>query len=457
MNNLIEVYKKHINPYPVLLVDIGHDIFNKRLIKMNSNILYVLIDKGVWQCYIDKKEWNLRLNKIFKKYKNNKKIIETYISKFKTKSKKFIAFCKNFEKSLNQKNNLELYELYNKFNLMYVDCFSWGEPLALNLNTIFEEKIRKTIENKNISLLIIPKKETYIQREEKELIEVKIGKRKLEKHFKKYKWISVDYNGEPYSIHDFKKRLNKIKNPIEKLKQINQNKKLLLKKQKKLMSKLDKETKEYCLDSQKCYYLNDYKKEIFTKSHYYVNFLMKEISKRINLTLNETGYLLPNEIEEALKLNKLNRDKIKSRYKKSAYISVGLEKNKFKIYFLNKKQEQKLRNKIKNDNKEIKGLCAFPGNVKGKARLIINRNDFKIIKKNEILVTHFTTPDFLYIMKKAKAIVTDIGGLTSHAAIVSRELKIPCVVGTKNATKLIKNNDLLHVNSKEGLVIIKNK
>lgn len=463
MDNLVEVYKKHINPYPVLLVDMGHDIFNNRLIKMPSNILYVLIDNGVWQCYLDVKEWKLRLNKIFNEYEKDKKIIDKYISKFKIESKKFIEFCKQFEKSLEKLSNKDLLKLYKKFNLMYVNCFSWSEPLALNLNTIFEEKIKenikKNISKDEMSILFVPYKETYIQKEEKELIEVKLGKRKLINHYNKYKWISVDYNGEPYFINHFKKRLNKIKDPNYKLKEHSEKRILLLKKQKEIFSKLDQKTKEYCLSAQKCYYLNDIKKEIFTKAHYYVKFLMKEISKRISLKLNETEYFLPNEIE-----NKLNKKQIKNihqiykqRYKKSAYISIGIEKNKFKIHFLNKKEEETLRKKIKNKDKEIKGLCAFPGKVKGKARLIINRNDFNKMKKNEILVTHFTTPDFIFLMKKAKAIITDIGSLTSHAAIVARELEKPCIVGTKNATKIIKNNDLIEIDAKQGLVIIRNK
>ena len=59
------------------------------------------------------------------------------------------------------------------------------------------------------------------------------------------------------------------------------------------------------------------------------------------------------------------------------------------------------------------------------------------------------------LMKKAKAIVTDEGGITSHAAVISRELKIPCVIGTKIATKVLKNNDLIEVDADNGIVRLK--
>ncbi len=69
-------------------------------------------------------------------------------------------------------------------------------------------------------------------------------------------------------------------------------------------------------------------------------------------------------------------------------------------------------------------------------------------------MTHMTSPDMVPIFKKVSAVLTDEGGLTSHAAIVSREMKIPCVLGLGNATRVIKNGDMLEVNADTGHVII---
>ena len=73
-------------------------------------------------------------------------------------------------------------------------------------------------------------------------------------------------------------------------------------------------------------------------------------------------------------------------------------------------------------------------------------------KKGQILVSGKTNPNLIAAMKRAAAIVTDQGGLTSHAAIVSRELKIPCVVGTKIATEVLKNGDQVEVDANQGIV-----
>ncbi|MBU2229605.1 hypothetical protein KJ810_04315 [Patescibacteria group bacterium] len=90
--------------------------------------------------------------------------------------------------------------------------------------------------------------------------------------------------------------------------------------------------------------------------------------------------------------------------------------------------------------------------VRGKVRLLFSLDQIHTFKKNEIMVTPMTVPDFLPAMKKATAIVTDEGGITCHAAIVARELKKPCVIGTKIATKVFKDGDLIEVDATKGIV-----
>jgi len=72
------------------------------------------------------------------------------------------------------------------------------------------------------------------------------------------------------------------------------------------------------------------------------------------------------------------------------------------------------------------------------------------MKKGDILVTEMTDPLYMLAIEKAKAIVTDVGGLLCHAAITSREMKIPCIVNTKKATKILKNNQKIIVNATKG-------
>jgi len=107
--------------------------------------------------------------------------------------------------------------------------------------------------------------------------------------------------------------------------------------------------------------------------------------------------------------------------------------------------------------REIKGAIAFNGIIRGIARIIIFPKDQDRLKKGEILVTSMTTPDYLPSMNKAAAFITDEGGITCHAAIVAREMKKPCIIGTKIATKIIKDGDLVEVDANNGVVKILNK
>lgn len=101
---------------------------------------------------------------------------------------------------------------------------------------------------------------------------------------------------------------------------------------------------------------------------------------------------------------------------------------------------------------DLKGEQASPGMVAGKVVIIKSPTQINRIKKGDILVTTMTTPDFVPAMKKAAGIITDKGGQTSHAAIVSRELGVPCVVGTKTATKDLKEGDFVTLNGATGEV-----
>lgn len=103
----------------------------------------------------------------------------------------------------------------------------------------------------------------------------------------------------------------------------------------------------------------------------------------------------------------------------------------------------------------IQGRVACVGGIiKGKAKICLDKKEIGKVKRGDILVAQFTTPDFVPAMERAVAIVADQGGISSHAAIVSRELGVPCVIGTEKGTRLIHDNDTIEVNAMTGLVTI---
>ncbi len=98
------------------------------------------------------------------------------------------------------------------------------------------------------------------------------------------------------------------------------------------------------------------------------------------------------------------------------------------------------------------GLPASPGIATGPVKIVKDLTELDKVKEGDVMVTTMTNPDMVPAMKRAKAIITDEGGMTCHAAIVSRELGIPSIVGTGNITQLVKDGDIVTVNAVKGVV-----
>jgi len=100
----------------------------------------------------------------------------------------------------------------------------------------------------------------------------------------------------------------------------------------------------------------------------------------------------------------------------------------------------------------LRGLGAAPGIGKGTVKVLASPKEMGKVVKGDVLVTDMTTPDFVPAMKRASAIVTNSGGMTCHAAIVSREMGIPCIVGTKNCTSVLHDGQMITVDASRGIV-----
>jgi len=112
----------------------------------------------------------------------------------------------------------------------------------------------------------------------------------------------------------------------------------------------------------------------------------------------------------------------------------------------------KAKNEGVKNKKIVKGFTAYTGKAEGVVRVIFSRKDYGKIKKGDILVAVNTSPDYSLIIKKAAAIVVDEGGLLCHAAIIAREMKKPCIVGTKTATSAFKDGDIVEVDAGRGTI-----
>jgi pyruvate,water dikinase len=101
---------------------------------------------------------------------------------------------------------------------------------------------------------------------------------------------------------------------------------------------------------------------------------------------------------------------------------------------------------------KLTGLVASPGYARGRVKICLGYKDTLNFKKGQILIAVMTRPDYIEGMRNAEAIVCEEGGLTSHAALIARELKIPCLIGVSGATGNFKNNDLVEVDANQGFI-----
>lgn len=184
--------------------------------------------------------------------------------------------------------------------------------------------------------------------------------------------------------------------------------------------------------------------------------LLKEISRRSGFKDRTVLFnLTPCETEELIKEKFLmSEDEIKKR-------------NQYYVYFRIKNRDLFLWGKSNYDKYEklfgskfgevdlkkgIIGNAAYPGKVRGRVKIVLTAKDMAKFKQGDILVSINSSPRFMEVIRKCEGIVTDEGGITCHAAIVSRELGIPCLIGTKIATKVLKDGQLVEVDATKGVV-----
>jgi phosphoenolpyruvate synthase/pyruvate phosphate dikinase len=187
--------------------------------------------------------------------------------------------------------------------------------------------------------------------------------------------------------------------------------------------------------------------------------LFEEIAKRGEVPLMDLidGYKVEDYKALLLEGKKLEADELRKRKKNYAWIKLG----KLDKFATGNEAERSVRHILGSTEKEVlelKGTPACAGIGEGRVRIVSAAGLVEVeealahFKEGDVLITTMTQPNMIFLMKKASAIVTDQGGMTSHAAIASRELGVPCVVGTIHGTKWLKDGDLVRVDANTGIV-----
>jgi len=189
------------------------------------------------------------------------------------------------------------------------------------------------------------------------------------------------------------------------------------------------------------------------KLHFYYGQILHLLSKRFQISYQDLKYLFTEELELLSKNKSEIIHKLETR-KHGSFITV-FSNGKYKI--IPDVQAKKIIKVLtaQMNQKKIIGQVACSGpqtTYHGRAKILSSAADGKKIKSGNFLITRMTTPDYILAMQKAAGFITNEGGVTCHAAIVAREMNKPCIIGTQVATHLLKDNDLIEVNTSTGEV-----
>lgn len=422
--------------------------------------------------------WNdndlMRIRKIFfiRLKKNPNYLKELKMDWYKKLRKFDKIITKVNEADLIELSSNELADLYRQYNYLYSEEFgefmALGDAISMHADRYLVPEFKKILGNDFTEVfpqIITTKHKSFINKElhdRQKLIDIyklknSIPQSFLLRHSKKYFYIKNNYAEAIYLTPDdflkiIKDDLKKVKNKKNEVEKKNNklSKGYLIKKYK--LTSWHK-TLLYVMDE--FFGIQDIRKKYALISNYYQFKFLKEASKRTGIPLSFLKYSIYWEYSDILSGKINNKDILKKRKKLSACIYLP---DNYKIYTGQK--AQKIFNYFnKQEEKDItRGIVVSRGKVEGRAKIILKIDDVEKMKQGDIIISSMTRPEMVPAMEKAAGIVTDEGGLTCHAAIISRELGVPCIVGTKIATKVLKDGDLVEVDADKGIVkILKRK
>lgn len=280
----------------------------------------------------------------------------------------------------------------------------------------------------------------------------------IKKHVKNYSWVYCGYDAPPFGVNKVSNELSeliqdkaKIELELARIKSEQKNTRLSIKKVEAELKLADYE-KTLFQALRDTVFMKMCRKDAMTYGFFASKPLLLELAKRAGISAAAAKCIVPGEHAKVLAKDKKMIDELYKRVPHSIYVADSL-----KPYVLAGKEAEKFVNSIYQeeavgDITELKGQTACLGKATGAVKIINVPKDLAKMNKGDILVSIATTPDIVSAMKIAGAIVTEQGGITSHAAIVSRELNVPCVIGTKICCKVFKDGDLVEVNANRGIV-----
>lgn len=450
------VYRENILIDSTFQLGLDKKFFSRQGLNRNIRNL-IQTDRGA---YLVEEEFEEIVDLILNKLENDKNYLKKYIKDYNEDNKIFLSYSvnlsnKDFLALSNDRLSLE-FEGFIKAMLPLVHWL-WGME---HFNAAFDRYINNRIskwrpelsaadKTEFIASISFLKKKFPFQEEKKKLLSLNKNDRTvLKKMFKEYAWFNMyGWDGRPFTYSEYFKRVTKLISNKDKISIEVENHKRDSQKATKLISGIKDENIASLLKiTQDLIYLKTQRIDVFTISWYHAQGLVGAIKKRLEISLDQLVDLTSEEIVTLLR--KGSKPNINAR-KRFAILRIN---DKPGYYFGKAAKDIKEILNRSNDLDRVEGSSAFKGKVIGKAKLLMTDKDLSKLEKGDILISNMTNPNYNPAFKIIAGVVTDEGGVLCHSAIMAREFRIPCVIGTKIATSVFKDGDLIEVNAIDGVV-----
>lgn len=411
--------------------------------------------------YIDTSSWIELVESLNKKYTSHIRELEKYENQFIHDGEGYLETAKRIG-SLNFKtlSNNELKTIYKDYQdkLFFYSIFAWTAFIlnnyvaerAISILDGYIKKAGKENEKQDIyDVLFRPARRAAVLQLQHEVIKYKdkLAADLFEDLYEQFRWLPcLDLHNRPWTKEEFRKHIKSLSETQTK------NTRSFTKIAKQLRIK-DRDL-EYLLIAKRFVYIKDARDDYRRQGVFHALPFFKELATRMGIAPQDVGYLQESEISAFLDGRLKIAKRLISERKKDFVLYLDTHK---KLVCLQGGEIPKALEAFgllteQENAREIVGNVASRGIAEGKVAIVWGVKDLGKVRKGDILIAVATHPDYVPAMRKAAAIVTDEGGLTSHAAIVSREFGIPCVVGTGNATSLLKDSDMIKVDAEKGVV-----
>ncbi|MFA5931450.1 MAG: PEP-utilizing enzyme [archaeon] len=422
--------------------------------------------EGRMRVIIPQEEWDRIGVFIANKMFSDKQYFDNLVSKTKSAKKEIDSFLIKSKKqdyskcSLKELNSFakEIYSLFMKYDSASV--FSW-----FIAGDLFKEKVHNKLglSWEDFEIVSLPEEKTFVSKLDEDLLKASLLKNptlQAANLSNKYYWVPFGYDGPSIwgkeyfleKINSIKDNTKLVKKELEKIKENDLNKK---KKIKIILNKISKDKQAIEL-LKRMHYLTlwtDERKMLEFQLFYYYNLVLERIGKLTGFSVIQLKHLT---VEELLLISQEKNSLIQKANDRINNPFLTIIK-KGKVDFCTNEEYNEMYEKIENQlsSTELKGTVACKGPKEkyvAKVKVASSPKDGEKLLEGEFLVASMTTPEYIVSMKKAIGFITDEGGVTCHAAIVAREMNKPCVIGTKVATKVLKDGDLVEVDANTGII-----